>query len=62
LNLTFPDRWIGRYEPIAWCPRFPDLTSPDFFLRSFLKNIVYTEAPTTRENMIERITIACRNS
>jgi len=26
-----------------------------------LKNIVYAEAPTTRENMIEHITIACRN-
>jgi len=19
LNLTFPDRWIDRYGPIAWC-------------------------------------------
>jgi len=26
-----------------------------------LKNIVYAEAPTTRENMIERITFAYRN-
>jgi len=31
LNLTFPDKWISRYEPIA-CTRFPNLTSPDFFL------------------------------
>jgi len=26
-----------------------------------LKNIVYAEAATTKKNMIERITIACRN-
>jgi len=45
---------------MVYMDRSPDLTSPDFFLCGFLKNIVYAKVPTTRENMIERITIACR--
>ena len=24
--------WIGRGGPVAWPPRSPDLTSPDYFL------------------------------
>lgn len=60
LNATFGDRWIGRGGPIPWPPRSPDLTSPDFFLWGYLKDIVYRDPPTTRENMMERITTACR--
>jgi len=40
LNLTFPGRWIGRGGPVSWCPRSPDLSSLDFFLWGYLKNIV----------------------
>jgi hypothetical protein len=61
LNLTFPGRWIGRGGPVSWCPRSPDLSSLDFFLWGYLKNVVYSETPTTRENMMERITLACRS-
>lgn len=61
LNIRFTNRWIGRGGSEEWCPRSPDLTSLDFFLWGYLKNIVYAEAPTTRENMMQRITIACRN-
>ena len=41
MNDTFPERWIGRDGPIPWPPRFPDITPFDFFLRGYVKNIVY---------------------
>jgi hypothetical protein len=34
-------RWISRSGPIARRPRSPDLNPLDFFLRSYVKNIVY---------------------
>lgn len=61
LDLTIPARWIGRSGPVSWCPRSPDLSTLDFFLWGYLKNVVYSETPTTRENMMERIISACRN-
>lgn len=61
LNLTYQRRWIGRGGHIAWPPRSPDLTSPDFFLWGYLKNIVYQTAPTTAEELKGRIRQACRN-
>jgi len=62
LDLTFPDRWIGRGGvAVSWYPRSSDLSSLDFFSWGYLKNIVYTKTPTTKENMIECITLACRN-
>lgn len=55
LNQRYPNRWIGvgraEFDHVNWCPRSPDLTSPDFFLWGYLKNTVYAETPTTRENM-----------
>lgn len=53
LNEQFPNRWIGnksqtlgpatghRHEHIKWPARSPDLTSPDFFFWSFVKNKLY---------------------
>lgn len=61
LNLTYPRRWIGRAGHIAWPPRSPDLTSPDFFLWGYLKNTVYQTAPTTAEDLKDRIRWACRS-
>jgi len=61
LNLTYQRRWIGRGGHIAWPPRSPDLTSPDFFLWGYLKNIVYQTAPTTAEDLKDRIRRACRS-
>nr|WP_253308897.1 DUF4817 domain-containing protein [Rickettsia endosymbiont of Ceutorhynchus assimilis] len=60
LNRDFRDRWIGRGGPVAWPARSPDLTPLDFFLWGNIKQIVYQEAPTTPENMMERIRNACR--
>lgn len=60
LNEAFGRRWIGRDGPTRWPPRSPDLTSSDFFLWGYLKDVVYRQVPTTRENMKERIRAACR--
>ena len=59
LNTHYNGRWIGRGGPVAWPPCSPDLTSPDFYLWGFLKNVVFAERPTTREDMQDRITRAC---
>ncbi|OXU16263.1 hypothetical protein TSAR_012619, partial [Trichomalopsis sarcophagae] len=59
LNTRYNGRWIGRGGPVAWPPRSPDLTPPDFYLWGYLKNVVYAQRPTTRDNMIERIRTAC---
>jgi len=59
LDRDFNGRWIGRAGPVNWPARSPDLTSPDFFLWGYLKDKVYKEEPTTRENMIDRIRNAC---
>uniref|UniRef100_A0A2R5LFM4 Putative transposable element n=1 Tax=Ornithodoros turicata TaxID=34597 RepID=A0A2R5LFM4_9ACAR len=32
LDRAFPSRWIGRYGPVSWPARSPDLTPLDFFL------------------------------
>lgn len=59
LNTHYTGRWIGRLGPVAWPPRSPDLTSPDFYLWGYLKNVVYEQPPTTREDMRARIEQAC---
>ena len=64
LNQRYRERWIGIGSNITdtceWCPKSPDLTSRDFFLWSYLKNTVYARPPTTRQDMIQRITQVCR--
>jgi hypothetical protein len=41
LEREMAGRWISRGETNAWPPRSPDLTPLDFFLRGYMKNIVY---------------------
>lgn len=55
LDRKFPDKWIGRDGPCKWPPRSPDLTSVDFFLWGYVKNIVYGAPPTTIDDMKMRI-------
>lgn len=59
LDRDYPGRWIGRRGPVHWPARSPDLTSPDFFLWGYIKDTVYQQAPTTPENMRQRIINAC---
>ncbi|EFN85142.1 hypothetical protein EAI_00778, partial [Harpegnathos saltator] len=42
-------------DPILWPSRSPNLNPLDFSLWDYMKNVVCEEAPTTRENMIQRI-------
>ena len=58
MNEIFDEKWIGRGGPVAWPPRSTDLTSPDYFLWGFVKERVKT-APTTPDDMEERIRRAC---
>ena len=55
----FNEKWIGRGGPVAWPPRSPDLTSPDYFLWSFVQEQVMAVAPTTPDDMKEIIRRAC---
>lgn len=41
LRERFPNRMISKYATVAWPPRSPDLTAPDFFLWGFVKNEIY---------------------
>ena len=59
LNENYNGRWIGRGGPINWPSNSPDMTSPDFYLWSYLKNICYAQQPTTRNDMMDRIRRAC---
>lgn len=56
LNTRFNGKRIGRGGHVAWPARSPDITSPDFYLWGYLKNVTYDRASTTREDMVERIT------
>jgi len=60
-DLLFPGKWIGRGGPVAWPARSPDLTPLDFFLWGVIKDIVYRQKPTTREDMKGRICEAIRS-
>ncbi|KAJ4449805.1 hypothetical protein ANN_01211 [Periplaneta americana] len=49
----FDDRIISRN---LWPPRSPDLTTPDFFLWSYLKDRVYATRPQTLDDLKHNIT------
>jgi hypothetical protein len=51
LDVKFPGRWIGRGGEIAWPPRSPDLTPPDFFLWGVIKDRVYARKARTIEEL-----------
>jgi len=58
LNNHYNNRWIGRSDPVAWPLCSPDLTSLDFYLWGYLKNI-FAQHTTTKEDMMEQIRRAC---
>lgn len=61
LNETFPDKWIGKWGPVNYPPRSPDLTVLDYYLWGRIKQIVYQTRPTTKADMEQRITQAIQN-
>ena len=42
---TFPQRTVGLQLHVDWPPRSPDLTTCDFFLWGYLKELVYVQRP-----------------
>jgi len=60
LNRHYPERWIGRGGPLSWPPRSPNLTSLDFYLWVYLKNVVYQTPVNNEENLWARVQDACR--
>lgn len=47
-NATYEQRWIGRNGYVAWPPRSPDLTPPNFFLWEYLKDHISDNTHYTR--------------
>ncbi|CAF4890265.1 unnamed protein product [Pieris macdunnoughi] len=47
VNETFAGKLISRRGDIAWPPRSPDLTPPDFLIWGYLKSKVYSNNPAT---------------
>lgn len=59
LNEYFGMQWIGRYGPVRWPPRSPDLTPLDFYVWNTLKEKVYQIRVQTRQELIDRISLCC---
>lgn len=58
LNVTFPNRWIGRNGPVHWPARSPDLNPLDFFFWGHMKQLVYETPVETEVDLMGRIVAA----
>ena len=52
LNVTYPNRWIGRGGLVPWTARSPDLTPLVYFLWG---SMVYGTPVTSEENVSARV-------
>ncbi|GFV31783.1 putative DD41D transposase [Trichonephila clavipes] len=55
LKDTFGDRLISHFGPVNWSPRSCDLTPLDYFLRWYVKSVVYAEKPQTLDHLEDNI-------
>ncbi|GFS51307.1 uncharacterized protein TNCV_3533561 [Trichonephila clavipes] len=55
LKDTFGDRIISRFGPVNWPPRSCDLTPLDYFLRGYVKSLVYADKPQTLDHLEDNI-------
>ncbi|GFX26354.1 transposable element Tc3 transposase [Trichonephila clavipes] len=61
LKDTFGDRLISRFGPVNWPSRSCDLTPLDYFLRDYVKSLVYTDTPQTLDHLEDNICpVNCR--
>jgi len=61
LNVMFLNKWIDKYGPINYPSRSSDLTVLDYYFWGKIKDLIYHERPTTRDNMIRRISKTIRS-
>uniref|UniRef100_A0A2R5L931 Putative transposable element n=1 Tax=Ornithodoros turicata TaxID=34597 RepID=A0A2R5L931_9ACAR len=59
LDHAFPNQWVGRFGPVPWPARSPDLTPLDFFLWEYVKDRMYVEDTTTPDALKAKITQVC---
>ncbi|GFU57937.1 uncharacterized protein TNCV_353671 [Trichonephila clavipes] len=55
LKDTLGDRLISRFGPVNWPPRSYDLTPLDYFLRGYVKSLVYADKPQTLDHLEDNI-------
>ncbi|GFW50606.1 transposable element Tc3 transposase [Trichonephila clavipes] len=55
LKDTLGDRLISRFGPVNWPPRSCDLTPLDYFLRGYVKSLVYVDKPQTLDHLEDNI-------
>ncbi|GFX81941.1 liprin-alpha-2 [Trichonephila clavipes] len=55
LKDTFGDRLISRFGPVNWPSRSCDLTPLDYFLRGYVKSLVYADKPQTLDHLEDNI-------
>ncbi|GFV43076.1 DUF4817 domain-containing protein [Trichonephila clavipes] len=55
LKDTFGDLLILRFGPVNWPPRSCDLTPLDYFLRDYVKSLVYADKPQTLDHLEDNI-------
>ena len=55
LNDTFQDRWVGKFGPVPWPARSPDLTSCDNALWGILKPKIVAHKTVSAERLKEII-------
>ncbi|GFV98374.1 putative transposable element [Trichonephila clavipes] len=55
LKDTFGDRLISHFGPVNWPPRSCDLTPLNYFLRGYVKSLVYADKPQTLDYLEDNI-------
>ncbi|GBL90863.1 hypothetical protein AVEN_27977-1 [Araneus ventricosus] len=55
LDRIYPHSWIGRYGPVTWAPRSPDINPMDFFQWRYMKSRVYDTRVTSDFDLVARI-------
>ncbi|GFW23719.1 uncharacterized protein TNCV_2032621 [Trichonephila clavipes] len=55
LKDTIGDRPISRFGPVNWPPRSCDLTPLDYFLKGYVKSLVYADKPQTLDHLEDNI-------
>lgn len=59
LRKMFRDQWIGRFGPVSWPARSPDLTPLDFYLWGRIKDEVYKTEPRSPADLQGKISAVC---